>query len=114
MLTAYCQRFSDMGEANSNMGTAETKKMKDEQKKWWEFLRKIFHDHGSGRIAKLHILVFRTCPLCRLLMFQFNPILYVSVRFETKISSHLKVINILAYSQILYLLFRDRRACVSL
>ena len=79
-----------MGEANSNMDTAETKKMKDEQKKWWEFLRKIFHDHGSGRVAKLQCtLVFRTCPLCRLLMFQFNPVLYILYVFETKISPHL-------------------------
>lgn len=73
-----------MGEANSNMATAETKKMKDEKTKWWEFLRKIFHYHGSGRIAKLHTLVFRTRPLCRLLMFQFNPVLYVSVRFRNQ------------------------------
>ena len=52
-------------------------------------------------------------PLCRLLMFQFNPVLYVLHVFETKLV-HTLVINILAYSQILYLLFRDRRACVSL
>ena len=44
------------------------------------------------------------CPLCRLLMFQFNPVLYVLYVFETKLV-HTSVINILAYSQILYLLF---------
>ena len=44
------------------------------------------------------------CPLCRLLMFQFNPVLYVLHVFETKLVRTL-VINILAYSQILYLLF---------
>ena len=44
------------------------------------------------------------CPLCRLLMFHFNPVLYVLHVFETKLV-HTLVINILAYSQILYLLF---------
>ena len=44
------------------------------------------------------------CPLRRLLMFQFNPVLYVLYVFETKLV-HTLVINILAYSQILYLLF---------
>ena len=44
------------------------------------------------------------CPLCRLLMFQFNPVLYVLHVFETKLVRTL-VINILVYSQILYLLF---------
>ena len=44
------------------------------------------------------------CPLCRLLMFEFNPVFYVLHVFETKLV-HTLVINILAYSQILYLLF---------